>query len=138
MADFRATLKSDRSNPAALEEAVSALQDAHRLPEEVVFDIRVVLDELISNIIKYGYSDNLVHDIHVTLSADEAAVRISIKDDGGAFDPFAVPDPDLTLPLEQRPVGGLGLHFVRKLMDTVEYKRDKNYNYLFLKKNFSR
>lgn len=117
---------------------MSALEDAHGLPAEVVFDIRVVLDELISNIVKYGYSDSSVHDIHVTLSADETAVRINIEDDGKAFDPFTLPGPDLSLPLEQRPVGGLGLHFVRKLMDTVEYKRDKNHNYMFLKKNYCR
>ena len=135
MPDFHATLKSDRSNLDDMEQAVSALKEACRLPAETVFDIRVVLDELISNIIKYGYDDGAVHDIHLTLSADAAAVEISIEDDGKAFDPFALPAPDLSLPLEQRPIGGLGLHFVRRLMDIVQYKRDNNHNYMFLKKN---
>jgi len=115
---------------------VGALERARDLPEDVVFALNVVLDELISNIVKYGYTDDAAHDIHVKLSATDSLVEIGIEDDGKAFDPFAAPEPDLSLPLEQRPVGGLGLHFVRKLMDDIKYKRENNRNYMFLNKKF--
>ena len=118
----------------AVRDMVGALERARDLPEDVVFAINVVLDELISNIVKYGYTDDAVHDIHVKLSATDSAVEIGIEDDGRAFDPCAAPEPDLSLPLEQRPVGGLGLHFVRKLMDDIKYKRENNRNYMFLNK----
>ena len=137
MVTFQTTVDSKSGDLEGVRNIVSALERARHLPAEVVFDINVVLDELISNIIKYGYNDGAVHEIHVTLSADAAEVRISIEDDGKAFDPSASPAPDLSLPLEQRPVGGLGLHFVRKLMDTIEYKREKNRNYMFLKRILS-
>ena len=114
---------------------VFALERACALTPEMVFDINVVLDELLSNIIKYGYSDDAAHEIRVKLSATDTAVEIVIEDDGKAFDPFAVSEPDLSLPLAERPVGGLGVHFVRKLMDEVQYKRENNRNLLFLKKN---
>lgn len=116
---------------------VSALERDCNLPPSIVFDINVVLDELLSNIINYGYVDDAPHEIHVTLSASDAAVEISIEDDGKAFDPLAVPEPDLALPLAQRPIGGLGLHFVRQLMDDVKYKRENSHNYMFIKKNIT-
>lgn len=113
---------------------VSELERSRDLPSEVIFDINVVLDEVLSNILKYGYADDAMHEIHVRLSANDASVEIGIEDDGAAFDPLASPEPDLSLPLSQRPVGGLGLHFVRKLMDDVRYTRENDHNYLFLKK----
>jgi anti-sigma regulatory factor (Ser/Thr protein kinase) len=113
---------------------VSTLERTCGLPAQLVFDINVVLDELLSNIINYGYDDNARHEIGITLMASDTAVEISIEDDGKAFDPLAAPEPDLTLPLAKRPIGGLGLHFVRKLMDDVKYTRKSNRNHMFLKK----
>ncbi len=113
---------------------VSRLERDCGLPAEIVFDLNVVLDELLSNIINYGYTDDTPHEIGVTLSVSAAMVEVRIEDDGIAFDPLAAPEPDITLPLALRPIGGLGLHFVRKLMDDVQYKRENNRNILFLKK----
>lgn len=113
---------------------VSALGRERELSPALVFDLYVVLDEVLSNILKYGYDDDAAHPIHVKLSANDAAVEIVIEDDGRAYDPFASPAPDPGLPLAERPLGGLGLHFVRNLMDDVKYQRENNRNYLFLKK----
>jgi len=137
MVTFQTTVDSKSGDLGGVRDMVSALDRACGLPAEVVFDINVVLDELISNIIKYGYSDDAAHEIHVKLSASDTAVEIGIEDDGKAFDPFALPEPDLSLPLAERPVGGLGVHFVRKLMNDVKYKHENNRNYMFLKKNFN-
>ena len=137
MTTLQTTIRGRIGDLDAVHELVSALQRAHDLPPELVFDINVVLDELLSNIIKYGYADDAEHEVHVRLSATPAAVEIGIEDDGKAFDPLAAPAPDLTLPLSERPIGGLGLHFVRQLMDEVRYRRENDHNHMFLKKNFT-
>ena len=135
MVALQKTIRNKLGDLELVRNLMSALERACALTPEMVFDINVVLDELLSNIINYGYSDDAAHEIRVKLSATDTVVEISIEDDGKAFDPFAVPEPDLSLPLAERPVGGLGVHFVRKLMDEVQYKRENNRNYLFLKKN---
>jgi len=134
MVTLHTTINSRLGDLDGVHDLVSELERARDLPTAVVFDINVVLDEVLSNILKYGYADGALHKIHIQLSATDTAVEISIEDDGTAFDPLAQPEPDLSLPLAERPIGGLGLHFVRKLMDDVRYKRKNNRNYLFLKK----
>ncbi len=138
MATLQTTIRGKVGNLEAVHDLVSALQRAHDLPPELVFDINVVLDELLSNIIKYGCAGEAEPEIHVRLSATPAAVEIGIEDDGKAFDPLAAPAPDLTLPLSERPIGGLGLYFVRQLMDEVKYQRKNDHNHMFLKKNLTR
>ncbi|MEQ1774431.1 MAG: ATP-binding protein [Burkholderiales bacterium] len=137
MVTLQTTIRNNIGDLESVRDLVSKLECACALPEKTVFDINVVLDELLSNIIHYGYADDLPHEIGVTLSVRNAVVEISIKDDGKAFDPLTAPEPDLTLSLAERPIGGLGLHFVRQLMDDVEYKREDNFNYLLLKKNIA-
>ena len=137
MVTLQKTIRNKIGNLDSVRDLVSTLERSCDLPAKIVFDINVVLDELLSNIIKYGYTDDAAHEIHIKLSATDAAVEISIEDDGKAFDPLTLPAPDLSLSLAERPVGGLGIHFVRKLMDAVEYKRENNCNYIFLKKNFA-
>ena len=136
MTTLQITIRNQLSELGRVCDLVSTLERTCHLPAQLVFDLNVVLDELLSNIINYGYDDKLPHEIGVTLSADDAAVEVRIDDDGKAFNPLAAPEPDLTLPLTERPIGGLGLHFVRKLMDDVHYRREDNHNHMFLKKKF--
>jgi anti-sigma regulatory factor (Ser/Thr protein kinase) len=112
--------------------------EEHQLPAEVVMSIHLVLDEVVANIISHGYDDTAEHQIHVTLALDESVLTIRVEDDGRAFDPLAAPPPDLDLPLEERPVGGLGIHIVRSVMDAVEYQRDGDRNVLIMKKTIGR
>lgn len=134
---LQTTLRNRIDDLDGVRTLVSQLEQSCRLPPELVFDLNVVLDELLSNIIKYGYQDSAPHDISVTLSASDSMVEIGIKDDGKAFNPLEAPEPDLTLPASERPIGGLGLHFVRNLMDKAQYRRENNCNYLFLNKKFT-
>jgi anti-sigma regulatory factor (Ser/Thr protein kinase) len=137
MTTLQTTIRNRIDDLESVRNLVSTLERNCDLPAKVVFDINVVLDELLSNIIHYGYADKAEHQIHIKLSKRDAAVEIAIEDDGKAFNPLAAPAPDLTLPLAERPVGGLGVHFVKQLMDDVKYQRDNNNNYMFLKKNIS-
>jgi anti-sigma regulatory factor (Ser/Thr protein kinase) len=112
--------------------------EEHQLPAEVVMTIHLVLDEVVANVIAHAYDDTAEHQIRVTLTFDESLLAIRVEDDGRPFDPLAAPPPDLDLPLEERPVGGLGIHIVRSVMDDVEYHRDGGRNVLIMKKTIGR
>src|SRR5262247_2409973 len=106
----------------------------HGLPDKVMHDLNLAMGEILTNIISYGYTDNRKHEIRVSLSAQPGEVRTEVEDDGQPFNPLEVPEPDTTKPLEERAIGGLGIHIVRKLMDGLEYKRQGERNFLTIKK----
>lgn len=102
-------------------------------PKET-YHIRLVLDEILTNVIQYGYSDNEVHFISVDLANDGKNLTICIEDDAARFNLLEVPAPDVHAPLENRPIGGLGIHLVQKLMSSIRYERIGNKNRITLKK----
>lgn len=107
---------------------------ANHLSSDVAADLHVALDEVLTNIIKYGYTDNQAHEISIQLSIEDGVLVAEIEDDGRPFDPLILPDPDVKAPLRKRRVGGVGIHFVRKLMNDVNYKRVADRNHLVLKR----
>jgi serine/threonine-protein kinase RsbW len=114
--------------------ALSEFGQRHGLPSKVIDHLNLALEEILTNIISYGYTDNREHEIRVSLSAQPGEVRAEVQDDGQPFNPLEVPQPDTTQPLEERAIGGLGIHLVRKLMDGLEYKRQGERNFLTIKK----
>ena len=94
-----------------------------------------MFEELLNNIVSYGHRDEGDHTIEVRaeLSADRLAVTIT--DDGSPFNPFMSAVPDLTVSLEEREPGGLGIHLVRNMMDEVSYRRRTNKNVVILVKH---
>jgi len=109
--------------------------DDWNFPMSLVLNLNLVLEEALTNIILYGFEGDARHTIEVHLKKTGDDLSIEIIDDGKAFDPTNVADPDITLSVENRAVGGLGIFLIRKIMDTVEYKRIANKNNLILKKN---
>lgn len=73
-------------------------------------------------------------EVVISLTLDDGSVVLCVEDDGPAFDPLAAPEPDLDAPLEDRPVGGLGIHLLREMMDTLDYVRRDDRNRLILRK----
>lgn len=118
---------------ARMPELVDRFAAEHRLSPNVVFGMNVALDEMLSNIIKYGYADDAIHEIRVRLSVDGPMVVTEIEDDGRPFDPCAAPEADVDAPAEARKVGGLGIHIVRKLMAQMDYARIAGRNRLVMK-----
>jgi anti-sigma regulatory factor (Ser/Thr protein kinase) len=104
------------------------------VPESVLHDLNLVVAELLTNIISYGYTDSREHEISVRLSVEPGEMRVDVEDDGQPFNPLQAPEPDTTKPLEDRAVGGLGVHLVRKLTDGLEYRRHEGKNLLVIKK----
>ncbi|MFO7616871.1 MAG: ATP-binding protein [Bacteroidales bacterium] len=104
------------------------------LPLSLVLSLNLALEEAITNIIFYGYDDDGPHTILVDFTKASNQLKINIVDDGHEYDPTARPDPDITLAAEERPVGGLGIFLIKKVMDQVEYQRKDNKNHLMLTK----
>jgi phosphoserine phosphatase RsbU/P len=115
-------------------QTLSEFGQRHGLTSKVRHDLNLAMEEILTNIISYGYTDERNHEITVRLSAQLGEVSVEIEDDGQPFNPLEAPEPDITKPLEERKIGGLGIHLVRKLMDGVEYKRQGERNLLTIKK----
>lgn len=87
-----------------------------------VFDIQMAVDEACTNIIEHGYQGDEDGMIEIRCRQESDVCKITIRDFGRSFDPREVPEPDIDAPLEERPIGGLGLFFMRELMDSVEFR----------------
>ena len=117
-----------------LGQVVAEFVESHQLPAGLTFAVNVALEEILTNIISYGYTDNKEHDILIRLSCTEGEVIAEVEDNGRPFNPLEVAEPDTSKPLEDRSVGGLGIHLARKLMDELAYRRQEGKNLLVLKK----
>jgi len=105
---------------------------AHHIPDRKLHEVQVALEEHLTNILHYGYEDHGDHEISIGFGLADDELRLQVQDDGRAFNPLAHPTPDLSLQLEQRPVGGLGIHMIRKSVDGVEYRRVDGKNILMM------
>ena len=109
---------------AALAAAAGVLDDfctAEGVPAHVAWRLRVVLDEVMANVASHGASGP--GGVDLRLRRDGDVVEMQVLDDGPAFDPLARPAPDVTLPLDARQPGGLGIALMKSLMDVVSYER---------------
>lgn len=107
------------------------------LPEDAIYKMNLALEEILTNIIHYGFDDGAVHEIAILLTLDGHQWSAAVSDDGKPFDPHQAPAPDLDAPLEDRPIGGLGLFLVMRMMDQVRYSRSGNRNRIDLIKTIA-
>lgn len=98
--------------------------------QEIINKILLCVDELITNIIAHAYDDDLEHAVLLECRVYEEFIELELRDDGTPFDPTQQTRPNTKLSLDQREIGGLGIHLVKSLMDKVEYERDGDYNVL--------
>jgi len=120
-----------------LAERVEEMGDNWDWPLPFTMNINLVLEEAVSNIIFYAFTDEEKHEIGLAFQMVNNELTIDITDDGIYFDPTAREAPNLTLPAEERPIGGLGIFLILKSMDSVMYKRENNRNILTLIKKVS-
>lgn len=116
----------------ALARETEELAQEWKLPAPLTMNLNLVLEEALSNIIYYAFKDNVEHKIRISLSQSNNKITVRIKDDGIPFNPSGQMKPDITLPASERPVGGLGIFLISKIMDTVHYARERNLNVLTL------
>jgi serine/threonine-protein kinase RsbW len=106
---------------------------------ELLFQLNLVAEEAVSNIILHGLQDiRKMENILVELSFGQGELSMRITDHGMEFNPLTVPPPDdLDKPASERQIGGLGIYFMRQFMDNVEYYRENHCNVLILTKKVS-
>lgn len=106
-----------------------------KLSQKCQYEIHLAVEEHFTNIVTHGFTDQAEHLIDVLLACENNVVEITIEDDGIPFNPLNIKRPDTKLPLEERKLGGLGIHLTRHCMDDITYYRKDNKNILVLKKN---
>jgi anti-sigma regulatory factor (Ser/Thr protein kinase) len=111
--------------------------ERHEIPEEAHYHLNIVVEELVLNAINHGRCSPAEGAIGIGLSLSGPELDISITDTGIPFNPLTAPPPDLTSSLADRPIGGLGIHLVRSLMNSVEYEREGGENRLRLRKDLT-
>ena len=127
-------LKNRLAEIEALALAVESFAAANNLPEQMVFQVNLCLDELLTNTISYGFPQGGEHEITVEIVLQGGALVITTHDGGLAFNPLERAEADTSQGIEERPVGGLGIHLVRNMMDEIEYRRESGQNVLVMKK----
>jgi len=128
---------SDRAELAKIEPFTAEFGEAAGLSAKDLFALQIVVEELVTNVVDYGGVPVGEHAARVELATADGILTIVITDRGREYNPLLREDPDVTLPAEQRPIGGLGVHFCKKLTDTQSYARVDGQNVLTLTKNLS-
>lgn len=128
-------LKNELAEMTTLAETLERFCDQHRVGPDIINVVNLALEEIVTNIISYGYGgEGGDHRIRIDLAHDGASISARIEDDAKAFDPLQKETPDTDAPLEERGIGGLGIHLVKTLMDEVSYSREDGHNVLFIRK----
>jgi len=129
------TLKNLNAEIDRVNELVGKFAEKNGISDKATFDLHLILEEFLTNIIKYGYGDKAEHTITVKIALTDGAISASIEDDGIPFNPLDAPEPDVHESLETRRIGGLGIFLVRKLTDVIAYERKDDKNIIsFIKK----
>lgn len=108
---------------APLTDELSEWAEAAGAPVGVTSRMALMLDELITNIVTHGYPPGVTGEVELHAEVHDAALDVRLRDWGVAFNPLELPEPDTSLSLEERAIGGLGVHFVRRMADELSYQR---------------
>jgi anti-sigma regulatory factor (Ser/Thr protein kinase) len=100
------------------------------LSPEMRFRLDLGLTEAVTNVVAYAYQDSAAHEIRIRLRADGAGVTLEVEDDGVAFDPLQAERPPVPSSLAEAPIGGLGIHLIRSMLDECRYRREAGRNRL--------
>ncbi len=133
--DITLELKNDLSELGRLSQEITEYCESSGHSQQILFALNLSLEEVVANIMSYGYEDDHEHIIVVRIVRIDGGLEIEVEDDGKAFNPLEQEPPDLDASIEERPIGGLGIHLVRHYMDALEYRRENNRNILSMKKN---
>ena len=129
------TITAARDELALIAESVEGVAEREDWDFDLVFKVNLVLEEVVLNIMDHGFEDGDEKACRIELKSDADAVTIAISDRGIAFDPFTeAPDADVDSSMDERKVGGLGVHLIETLMDEHSYRRTDGMNRMILTK----
>jgi anti-sigma regulatory factor (Ser/Thr protein kinase) len=120
--------------PAAIE-AVSRWLAGRNAPPAADYLASLAIEELVTNCVKYGYDDSAEHVIEIELKLSAGELVLTVTDDGHEFNPLELPERNTNMSVEELPVGGLGIHLLRKMSDRMDYARTDGKNRLTLRKS---
>jgi len=128
-------IKSRLSGVGIMNEQLAKISKEWSISNDVAFSMNLALEEIVTNIIQHGYNGREDNDITIRFSLEKHNLRIQIKDGSPEFNPLDTPEPDdLSKPLEDRNIGGLGIHLVKKFTDNFSYRRMNSKNVVTLLK----
>ncbi len=130
-------LKNQMSEVPQLGEFVKMVGERLGLNSSLIIKMRLALEEVVVNVINYAYPEEAIGDIEVVAEASTDRLKFVVIDSGSAFAPTDVPKADISQPVEERRIGGMGILLVRQLMDSVNYERIDGKNILTMRKNLS-
>lgn len=128
-------LHNDISEVPQLAEWIETIGETLGLDMGAVFQLNLALEEAVVNVMSYAYPDKEGMPVSLTVEDEDNKLVFTLKDNGVPFDPTATDDPDITLPAEDRDIGGLGNFLVRQIMTTVNYERTEDTNILTMTYN---
>ena len=132
---WRIGLRNQLSEIQRFQDEFAQFAAAKDMETTTIRELHVVFDELLSNIVRHAYLDEENHEIEVEIDDSSKSLKITIEDDGIPFNPLEADKPDTSSPLEERPIGGLGIHLVLNMVDELTYKRDGDRNVVVLTKS---
>ena len=127
-------LANDISEISKLNQFVEEIGEEFSLSPAVVFNLTLVLEEAVVNVINYAYPKEEHESIYLSARLHEGSIVLVLTDTGVEFDPTLAPEADITLSAEERPIGGLGIFLIRQIMNEVKYERIDGKNILTLEK----
>lgn len=114
-----------------------ALEDycrANQVPAEARQAADLALEEHLTNVLAHAWDDGLSHEAIVRFAVEGGFLSVEVLDDGRPFNPLEAPAVDTSIPLEKKPIGGLGIHLMRQFMDELNYRREGGQNVLRMRK----
>ncbi len=117
-----ATFPAQLEQLSAINDFVTEAAEAAALDNRSIYAVQMAVEEATANIIQHAYAgEDAQNSIHCRCVIEDGRLVVIMRDEGRPFDPDVVPDPDLCSPLEERQAGGLGVYFIRELMDEVHF-----------------
>ena len=132
------TLPNDIEEITQLNDSVIEYCEGQGIDMDVAMNLTLAIEETVVNVMSYAYPEGTVGHVDIDMDVDAENITFVISDKGKPFDPTQKEAPDITLPAEDRPIGGLGIHLVRQIMDSVTYEYAGDKNILTLKKKLNK
>ena len=127
-------LANDIAELGKLAQFIEEIGEDFSLSPDIVFNLNLVLEEAVVNVINYAYPKEEHQSIYLSAKLLEDSIVFVLTDTGLEFDPTKAPDADITLSADDRPIGGLGIFLIRQIMNEVKYERIDGKNVLTLEK----
>lgn len=128
-------LPNDINTIPQLNEFIDTVCEELEIDMALAMSLNLAMEEAVVNVMDYAYPEGTEGEVDIEAIADETQLHFTISDSGKPFDPTAKEEVDTTLSAEERPIGGLGIHLIRQLMDNISYERKDGKNILRLSKN---